>query len=107
MTLRLKIVLSLLSTAAALSILVRLRRRFPGPVERALESLRARWMAAAKAIGHAQTVVILTAVYFTDVAATSIVARLAGRDPLGLRGPGGWLPRKRATDTLETLKRQF
>ena len=45
MTLRLKIVLSLLSTAAALSILVRLRRRFPGPVERALESLRARWMA--------------------------------------------------------------
>lgn len=107
MNLKLKIVLTLFSSVSVLSLLVWQRRRFPGPVERALDGLRARWLAVAKAIGHAQTVVILTVVYFTALAVTALIARCAGKDFLRLNAPGAWRPRKRAADTIETLKRQF
>ncbi len=107
MNLRLKIALTILSAAVVLSLLVRQRRRFPAPAERALDALRLRWLAIARAIGHAQTVVILTVVYFTALAATALAARCAGKDFLRLNAPGAWRPRKRTADTIETLKRQF
>lgn len=107
MNLRLKIVVSFLSAVAALSLLVWQRRRFPEPIERALDAVRGWWLRVAKRIGHAQTVVILTLVYFTVVAVTAVIARLAGRDFLRLRAPGAWRPRRHTRDTIETLRRQF
>lgn len=107
MNLRLKIVLVFLSAVAALSLLVWQRGRFPKPIEGGLDAVRRWWLGVAKRIGHAQTVVILTLVYFTAVAVTAVAARLAGRDFLRLREPGAWRPRRRTRDTIETLKRQF
>jgi len=107
MRLRLKVALTVLSVVVTLSLLVWQRRRFPKPVESALDGLRARWIGVAKIIGHAQTVVLLTVVYFTAIAVTALIARCARRDFLRLREPGAWRPRKRTVDTIETLKRQF
>ncbi|MEI6632907.1 MAG: hypothetical protein WCP22_03700 [Chlamydiota bacterium] len=107
MRLRLKVALTVLSIVVTLSLLTWQRRRFPRPVERTLDGLRTWWLGVAKTIGHAQTVVILTVVYFTAIAVTALIARCARRDFLRLRGPGAWHPRKRAADTIETLKRQF
>jgi hypothetical protein len=107
MRLRLKIALTVLSIVVTLSLLVWQRRRFPRPVENALDGLRTWWLGVAKMIGHAQTVVILTVVYFTVIAVTALIARCARTDFLRLRGPGAWRPRRRIHDTIETLKRQF
>jgi hypothetical protein len=107
MRLRLKVALTVLSVVVTLSLLVWQRRRFPRPAEKALEGLRTWWLGVARVIGHAQTVLILTVVYYTAVAATALIARCARRDFLRLNSPAAWHPRKRAADTLETLKRQF
>ena len=107
MQLRLKVALTVLSIVVTLSLLTWQRRRFPRPVENSLDWLRVRWLGVAKMIGHAQTVVILTVVYFTAIAVTALIARCARRDFLRLNAPGAWHPRKRTADTIETLKRQF
>ena len=107
MRLRLKVAVTVLSIVVTLSLLTWQRRRFPRPVEKALDGLRVRWLRVAKIIGHAQTVVILTVVYFTVIAATALIAKCARTDFLRLREPGAWRPRKRTVDTIETLKRQF
>jgi hypothetical protein len=110
MHLRAKIALSVICTVAVLSLLVYFRRFFPRPVERALEGLRNWWLPIAKKIGHGQTIVLLTIVYYTGIALTSLLAKCLGRDFLHLRGETMWyqrLQRKRGKDTLETLGRQF
>ena len=110
MHLRLKIALTVISTVVVLSLLVYFRRFFPKPVERALEGLRDWWLPIAKKIGHGQTIVLLTIVYFTGIALTSLMAKCMGKDFLRLKGETMWfqrLQRKRKKDTLETLERQF
>ena len=108
MHLRLKIVLTILSVVAVLHLLVWQRRRFPRPIEAALDRLRIWWKGVTKKIAHGQTVVILFLVYYTGIALTAIFARLMRRDFLRIRKPSpAWLPRKEKKDTLETLKRQF
>ncbi len=107
MSLRLKIVVSILSLALVLSLLVWQRKRFPKPVEGALDSLRVWWLGVAKAIGHVQTVIILFVFYYTAIALTAIVSRCLRHDHLRLRGSAAWHPRRKKKDTIETLLRQF
>ena len=110
MHLRLKIALTVIGTVVVLSLLVYFRRFFPKPVERMLEGLRDWWLPIAKKIGHGQTIVLLTIVYYTALAATALLAKCMGRDFLRLKGEAMWFPRlrrKRKKDTLETLERQF
>lgn len=110
MHLRFKIALSVICTVAVLSLLVYFRRFFPRPVERALEGLRDWWLPIAKKIGHGQTIVLLTIVYYTGIAVTSLMAKCMKRDFLHLEGKAAWYPRlqrKREKDTLEKLGRQF
>jgi hypothetical protein len=107
MTLKLKIALTFLSTIVALSLLVWQRRRFPKPIENALDVLRTWWLGVAKKIGHIQTVIILTVTYYTVIAATALVSKCLRHDLLRLNDDAAWHPRKKKKDTIETLMRQF
>ncbi len=107
MTLKLKIVLTLFSTIAVLSLFVWQRRRFPRPIEKALDTLRIWWLGVAKKIGHIQTVIILTITYFTAIAAAALISKCMRHDLLGLHDKAAWHPRKKKKDTIETLMRQF
>jgi hypothetical protein len=107
MTLKLKIALAFLSTVAFLSLITWQRKRFPKPMEKALETLRVWWLGIAKKIGHVQTAIILTVFYFTGIAATALISRCLRHDFLRLRESGKWHVRKRKKDTIETLMRQF
>jgi len=107
MTLKLKIVLTLLSTIVLLSLIVWQRRRFPKPVENSLDALRIWWLGVAKKIAHVQTVIILTITYYTVIAATALVSKCRRHDILRLNDDAAWHPRKKKKDTIETLMRQF
>ena len=108
MQLHKKIVLTVICTVVTISLLVYFRRIFPKPIERALEGLRDWWLPKAKKIGHGQTIVLLSIVYFTGLAVTALIAKCARRDFLRLRGSAEWLQRKKIKkDTIETLGRQF
>lgn len=107
MTLKLKIALAFLSTAALLSLITWQRARFPKPIEKALEALRILWLGVARTIGRVQTAIILTVFYFTGIAATVLISRCLRHDFLRLKESGKWHVRKRKKDTIETLMRQF
>lgn len=74
----------------------------------ALRSLWQGWRRAAAAIGHFQTRLILSILYFVVMAPVAAgVRRFA--DPLGLRGPRGgtyWRVRDNPTLSLEQARRQ-
>lgn len=107
MTLKLKIALTLFSTVAILSLLVWQRRRFPAPIEKALDALRTWWLGVARKIGHVQTVIILTITYFTAIASAAVISKCMRHDFLKLNGDAAWHPRKKKRDTIETMMRQF
>jgi len=107
MNLKLKIATTFLSTIAFLSLITWQRKRFPKPIEKALDALRIWWLGVARKIGHVQTAIILTVFYFTGIAATALISRCMRHDFLRLRESGKWHVRKRKKDTIETLMRQF
>jgi len=107
MNLKLKIAVTFLSTIAFLSLITWQRKRFPKPIEKALETLRVWWLGIARKIGRVQTAIILTIFYFTGIAATALISRCLRHDFLRLRESGKWHVRKRKKDTIETLMRQF
>jgi len=107
MTTKVKVVLTVFSTVAVLSLLVWQRKLFPRPIERLLDKLRLWWLGVARKIGHIQTAIILTIFYFTGIAATALISRCMRHDFLRLKGETAWHPRKKKKDTLETLMRQF
>ncbi|MCX6357661.1 MAG: hypothetical protein NT045_07305 [Candidatus Aureabacteria bacterium] len=107
LSVKLRISITVASTAAALSLLVWKRALFPAPVARALAALRDGWLRVARVIGHAQTVAILFVCYFTGIALAALFSRCMRHDHLRLNEPGRWHPRNRKPDTIETLMRQF
>lgn len=60
----------------------------------ALAPVRRAWDALARALGQANTALLLGLVYFLVLAPLGIALRLAGRDELARRrsGAGGWVP---------------
>ena len=68
------------------------------------------WMRFAAALGHVNSRVLLTLMYYLAVTPYGLVSRLAGRDPLRRRGTGGesyWVERKRTRQEREQFERLF
>ena len=69
------------------------------------------WMRFAVLLGHVNSRVLLTLVYYLVVTPYGVVTRLVGRDPLRRRGPGAgeshWVERKTTRQTREQFERLF
>jgi len=68
------------------------------------------WMRFAVALGHVNSRVLLTLMYYLVFMPYGVVSRLAGRDPLRRRGRGGesyWVERKRTRQAREGFERLF
>jgi hypothetical protein len=69
-----------------------------------------RWRAAAYAISHVQSMVVLSLVYVLAIGSIAIVGRLTGRDLLGLRRSAEtsyWRRLAPLTSTVERAEQQF
>lgn len=68
------------------------------------------WMKFAAVLGHVNSRVLLTLVYYLVVTPYGVVTRLVGRDPLGRRGARGesyWVERKATRQSREQFERLF
>ena len=68
------------------------------------------WMKFAVLLGHVNSRVLLTLVYYLVVTPYGVVTRLAGRDPLRRRGAKAesyWVERKTTRQTREGFERLF
>jgi hypothetical protein len=68
------------------------------------------WMRFAVALGHVNSRVLLTLVYYVVVTPYGVVSRLARRDPLRRRGRAGeshWVERKTTRQAREQFERLF
>ena len=80
---------------------------FVPPAARAFHTA---WMRFAVLLGHVNSRVLLTLVYYLVVTPYGIVTRLVGRDPLRRRGAGQesyWVERKATRQTREQFERLF
>ena len=68
------------------------------------------WMRLAVALGHVNSRVLLTLMYYLVFTPYGLVSRLFARDPLRRRGAGGesyWVERKRTRQGREQFERLF
>jgi hypothetical protein len=68
------------------------------------------WMRLAVLLGHVNSRVLLTLMYYLVFTPYGLVSRLAGRDPLRRRGPRGesyWVERKKTRQAREQFERLF
>ena len=68
------------------------------------------WMRFAAALGHVNSRVLLTLMYYLVFTPYGLVSRLAGRDPLrrrAARGESYWTTRKTTRQTREQFERLF
>jgi hypothetical protein len=68
------------------------------------------WMRFAAALGHVNSRVLLTLMYYLVVTPYGLVSRLVGRDPLRRRGRAGeshWVERKSTRQAPEQFERLF
>ncbi len=68
------------------------------------------WMRFAVALGHVNSRVLLTLMYYLVFTPYGLVSRLVGRDPLRRRGKVGesyWVERKRTRQEREQFERLF
>lgn len=80
---------------------------FVPPAARAFHTT---WMRFAAALGHVNSRVLLTLVYYLVVTPYGVVTRLVGRDPLRRRGAKGesyWVERKTTRQSREQFERLF
>ncbi len=102
---------SLLAPAAALVLLTGAALAAAGLlVPPAARAFHTAWMRLAVALGHVNSRVLLTLVYYLAVMPYGVVSRLAGRDPLRRRGRGAgsyWVERKRTRQPREQFERLF
>jgi hypothetical protein len=80
---------------------------FVPPAARAFHTA---WMRFAVLLGHVNSRILLTLVYYLVVTPYGIVTRLVGRDPLRRRGVGQesyWVERKATRQTREQFERLF
>ena len=79
-------------------------------VPAAARAFHTAWMRFAAALGHVNSRVLLTLVYYIVVAPYGLVSRLVGRDPLRRRGRAGesyWVERRRTRQEREGFERLF
>ncbi|HEX8187518.1 MAG TPA: SxtJ family membrane protein [Pyrinomonadaceae bacterium] len=101
---RTTVVLIFASTGAALLVAGLL-------VPPAARAFHTAWMRFAVLLGHVNSRVLLTLVYYLVVTPYGVVTRLVGRDPLrrrgGAGGPSHWVERKATRQTREQFERLF
>jgi NADH:ubiquinone oxidoreductase subunit K len=100
---RTNVVIILASTAAALAAAGLF-------VPAAARAFHKGWMRLAVALGHVNSRVLLTLMYYLVFTPYGLVSRLVGRDPLRRRGAGGasnWVERKRTRQEREQFERLF
>ena len=76
----------------------------------AARAFHAAWMRFAVLLGHVNSRVLLTLVYYLGVTPYGFVTRLVGRDPLRRRGPSQgsyWVERKATRQAREQFERLF
>ena len=76
----------------------------------AARAFHAAWMGLAALLGHVNSRVLLTLVYYLLVTPYGVVSRLVRRDPLRRRGAGGesyWVERKTTRQAREGFERLF
>ena len=76
----------------------------------AARAFHAAWMKFAALLGHVNSRVLLTLVYYLVVTPYGVVTRLVGRDPLRRRGASQgsyWVERKATRQTREQFERLF
>ena len=79
-------------------------------VPAAARAFHTAWMRLAVALGHVNSRVLLTLMYYGVFTPYGLVSRLARRDPLRRRGPGGesyWVERKTTRQAREQFERLF
>ena len=79
-------------------------------VPSAARAFHTAWMRFAAALGHVNSRVLLTLVYYLVVTPYGVVTRLVGRDPLRRRGAKGasyWVERKTTRQAREQFERLF
>ena len=77
---------------------------------RILRGLWAGWKIFAGWLGRVQTALLLAMVYHVAIGPIGLIARLFGRDLLGLRGsarPSYWTVVPRTTSIIESARQQF
>jgi hypothetical protein len=75
-----------------------------------LRKLKALWMAFSHVLGQVQTTLLLSIIYHVAIGPLGLMARIVGRDLLGLRRLGGdsyAAPLPPISATLERAQRQF
>ena len=68
------------------------------------------WMRFAAVLGHVNSRILLTLMYYLVMTPYGLVSRLVGRDPLRRRGKGGeshWVERKHTRQGREQFERLF
>jgi uncharacterized membrane protein HdeD (DUF308 family) len=68
------------------------------------------WMRFAGALGHVNSRVLLTLMYYLAITPYGFISRVAGRDPLQRRGKTGesyWIERKKTRQAREQFERLF
>ena len=76
----------------------------------AARAFHAAWMRLAALLGHVNSRVLLTVMYYLVVTPYGVVTRLVGRDPLRRRGAQAgsyWVERKATRQTREQFERLF
>jgi hypothetical protein len=79
-------------------------------VPAAARAFHTAWMRFAVLLGHVNSRVLLTLVYYLVVTPYGVVTRLVGRDPLRRRGAARgsyWVERKATRQTREQFERLF
>ena len=79
-------------------------------VPAAARAFHVAWMRFAVLLGHVNSRVLLTLVYYLVVTPYGVVSRLVRRDPLRRRAPRGesyWVERKRTRQAREGFERLF
>jgi hypothetical protein len=79
-------------------------------VPAAARAFHVAWMRFAVVLGHVNSRVLLTLVYYLLVTPYGVVSRLARRDPLRRRAPRGesyWVERKKTRQAREGFERLF
>jgi hypothetical protein len=82
----------------------------PGIIKRTWERFYRGWMAFARALGHANTILLLSVFYIVVIGPASLVVRILRKDPLRRRlrpAASYWLDKEQDAHSLENVRRQF
>jgi hypothetical protein len=71
-----------------------------------IQAARSRWRQLASRAAQTQSEILLFLLYFLAFLPIALVRRPFS-DPLGVKPPGGWKPRRAGEVTLDAARRQF